>query len=791
MTTKDRIVHMIKWYREYTRPFFFKHEPARIEQLDKEEKWFHEAINTLDDDIHICFLGQSGIGKSTLINALVAREETLLPAGGIGPLTAQALTVRYGDSASFRATYHSSDRLHQVRFALLMNHDPEHFKKIKKNHPDTTSNAASDVDAEDLPEIYESVPANDPDQQRRNDAFKNQALLMIAGDQFEQRDMTYLIDGISVALGKKSIFNTNFTEEDSDRIEQLHKAIKKGLVFECTEKDETKFKALLKDHASGFLAPLIKTLEIKWNSDILQNGLVLVDLPGVGIAGDVHAKITAEYIREKAKAIVLVVQRGMTEIEAQMLRNSGFLNRLLHSVDDPTADPVKLIIAVTHVDDTVNEYADRDDRPLCEIMYDICGKTEKQVKTQFMNQLETMWQDENELSAAKRDILDRIDESLQVIPVSATEYRKFYRKRNPMITDPVQSNIPRLGIVLKEVKERINKQRRDRVDKRANLFFSSIIKRLDLLEAEWKNEERSREETESLRQELNSYIIPKRLEHKNRQGAFRNYLKETLPKEIESLVKDACDEARKKIRRYLKNLEDAHWATLRAAVTRGGTFYGVKHIHLPHDFAIRFEEPVAEIWGKQLLTEIRKRTREYADDCIKLVEDVVIWSNAKGAKVRTPVLEAVSAHLKEESKKVNTVGREAIDELREKVQKDLIKKIEGPIRRKCEAFVRNNYHIGTGVKLRILGLFDELASDSVDAAKKPAIDLLTELFSEVEKEIIAAFKEIDNPFEIIEEKIISTHERMVATRDKKLKEEIFRDILSVRDISTKFGISPI
>ena len=53
------------------------------------------------------------MGKSTLINALVAGQEHILPSGGIGPLTALAMEVRYGDVPTFEAEYHTVGNLWQ------------------------------------------------------------------------------------------------------------------------------------------------------------------------------------------------------------------------------------------------------------------------------------------------------------------------------------------------------------------------------------------------------------------------------------------------------------------------------------------------------------------------------------------------------------------------------------------------------------------------------------------------------------------------------------------------------
>jgi GTPase SAR1 family protein len=68
-------------------------------------------------------LGASGVGKSTLINALVAGKELILPSGGVGPLTALAMEVRYGEVPSFEAEYHTARNLWQgIGFPLERGH---------------------------------------------------------------------------------------------------------------------------------------------------------------------------------------------------------------------------------------------------------------------------------------------------------------------------------------------------------------------------------------------------------------------------------------------------------------------------------------------------------------------------------------------------------------------------------------------------------------------------------------------------------------------------------------------
>src|SRR5688572_13498168 len=79
------------WYTEAVRPFLEEHLPARLEDCDSALARIDAHERRVTEELAVCFLGDSGIGKSTLINALVAGQQSVLPAGGIGPLTALAM----------------------------------------------------------------------------------------------------------------------------------------------------------------------------------------------------------------------------------------------------------------------------------------------------------------------------------------------------------------------------------------------------------------------------------------------------------------------------------------------------------------------------------------------------------------------------------------------------------------------------------------------------------------------------------------------------------------------------
>ncbi len=64
--------------------------------------------------------GCESIGTRTLINSLVGRDRVIVPSGGVGPLTAQALRIEYGNEPSLQAFYHPPRTLWNLIFALEM-----------------------------------------------------------------------------------------------------------------------------------------------------------------------------------------------------------------------------------------------------------------------------------------------------------------------------------------------------------------------------------------------------------------------------------------------------------------------------------------------------------------------------------------------------------------------------------------------------------------------------------------------------------------------------------------------
>ena len=104
----EKIKQFVKWYEETARPFLLKTAEEKVADFDKDAARLSKAVKSFDPELAVCFLGSSGVGKSTLINALLGGKQAVVPSGGVGPLTAQAVVVRYREAPGFEVEYHKS-----------------------------------------------------------------------------------------------------------------------------------------------------------------------------------------------------------------------------------------------------------------------------------------------------------------------------------------------------------------------------------------------------------------------------------------------------------------------------------------------------------------------------------------------------------------------------------------------------------------------------------------------------------------------------------------------------------
>lgn len=800
------------WYRGGVRAFLSEVANDRIDQLDQEFTRLSSLGELMHRPMPVCFLGAAGVGKSTLINALVAGRDVILPAGGVGPLTAEATRVSYSRERRFRVRYQPPGKLNRLLFVLERAHEKDHQREggttALLQRPTASSAVASvDQDLDDEP-WDESISDGEATQRAdRVRALSRQAAHLIRGDQYATLDRGYVLDRLRDCLGAERRWGTSPLPDDASRTAKIREVLERarneeGRVEFTSNGGESMFRAELELHAAGHLAPLVRSIDVGWDTALLETGIELVDLPGVGVANDEFRRVTAHWIRQ-ARGVVLVVDRaGMTEASAELLRSSGFLSSLLHQSGDPEDVNATLIVAVAKLDATAEDARNSEKmmrpssvRPWIAHFDEACARAEIMVREQLAVELQKVGEQGGESTREERAlVVNRVLEGLQVHAVVAPQYRKLLAADEddpPRIKTPEQSRIPALSCAL----GRLVAERNQRIDVRIQLLARNLGQRVGgLLEltqakAEQEGTER-REKAERVRVSAETFAAPLKKEIINKQGEFREFLRSTIPLQIQARVDAAAEAARADIGKHLRKYQNYHWGTLRAAIRRGGAYQGSRNVDLPADLALLFEEPVAIAWSKHILKELRGRTRAMGLEYVSILGDMVEWGRRQGDDLDPKILEAMHRELQAQMEGMNGLGRDAIDELRNKVKQSLYERVEVRIRLRCEAFVRDGGDRGSGVKVRILELLSQLGDIAVDAARPIAVDVLRGEYAPVESEIRRAFDKYSNPVEAALGALIGDDtigvQKKTAERQLELAARA-RKCLETRPIQSAFG----
>jgi hypothetical protein len=761
------------WFEQHAKAALQKTEkPQQIKDFEKQTALLHQQAGQLGSPFRVAVLGQARVGKSTLINALVADNGTVVPSGGgDGPLTANALVVRYGQEKRFTVRYHPRKKINEMLFGLQ--------RKLERESGKAASVATQPQDQapEEEEEVQQAAADLEltPDESKKTDSAElvRQVRLIIANSPSVDRPLTYLIDGLLHVLGKPAKHGTTFDPEDLVRLGRLKAAVESGTAKRLKEfvgLPPKEFNAELRLHASGHLAPLIREMHIEWPSPMLQEQIEIVDLPGLGVHNDPFESITTQYLRSEAQAVMLVTDSGgVRRNEAQLLRD--FLNRLLHAGDNPDADPVTLIMAVVQIDNIALEHwrNDREENDGTALksreqhFEDRVSSVRNSMVKQLSDLLTEVWQSTDvALQKDKALVIERLIARVRIFPLSAPQYRDLLSEapeNPPFLKSKESTQVPALKQAICELARGYRREKEARLGEAAGRFFGQLRARLLVASAQLSSDNKAHEERQVMEDQLAEFLRPKQRDFDTRRGAFRNYLRETVPEQIESRVGLAAEVARKEINAYLDTLRTYHWSTLRASVRRNGVFLGARHVQLPHEFALRFEEPIAQVWSTQILKGLRQQTTQFADYQANLLTEILVWAKQSGIKVTTRLLEALINDVQEQRKQLNAVGKDAIEELRMAVNKQLLSRIEEPIRRLCEDFVKKGDDVGTGVTRRIHELFQTLATEVVGAARRPAANLLTTRFREVESEIADALKQHSNPVSEAEDALLQRLDR--------------------------------
>jgi hypothetical protein len=778
------------WYRAHARPVFSTWDPTRVPSLDAARDRLARLAGLLDSKFKVCILGKAGVGKSTLLNALLDEKQTILPQGGVGPLTAQAIVVQHATEAYLDVEYHGRRKLNQLLFIIQQQAAAEFGQGHEASFAEVEAELKAELDDEAMRAVrLASQPPDADGADGARNSFVQQARLLVQGGQFETRgDVRYLVDGLRACLGLSLVYGSTLTAEDQGRVEVIRGVLPPrsskrgpvGVVHRRVDRSSPSFQHELRLHAAGSLAPLVNKLEVGWPAPVLASGATLVDLPGVGIANDDYQTVTRHHVKS-SRAIGIVVDRaGIDAASAELLHETGFLSSLLLESGDEVPEPVHLFIAVVKLDMTADDRCNDAMNEGLEVSWQACfdearGEAIVMLKNQLGHELAKLVDDAGAaVRPAMRAIVDRLLGVVEVFPVAATEYKKFHRGNHPRITDPGQSYIPQLG-------EAIAGAARQRAERMSTAFAgdlatfrTSLGAAVSVLEARVHEDTRADAEVRALREDFERFSAPLGKELVARKAAFREFLKQAVPAEIQAAVMEATDEVQEQLRRHLLKYRGYPWQTLRATIRRGGAFVGARTVDLPMELTLKFEDPITLLWSKTILSNLRRRTRDLANDNVRIGDQVVAWTRAQsGPRVPPRIAELLEDDLRTDVSQLASVGKDAIEELKERVKHTLFEVSQRRIRQACEEFVNNQQDVGLGVKQRMHEFFEsELPARLIKATRPAALKVLTDSYDAVQAEVVDALKTLVDPVARANELVVERHASAILKRNQDERERL-------------------
>lgn len=334
-------------------------------------------------------IGESGVGKSTLLNALISERLPLLPQGGVGPLTAVPIEVRHAKTPYLKVGCWGSGRIGQLLEACLR------CKGAGQNA---------------------CVPNGDI-------TLLRLATQLACGSQFGQEPIDDVCSFLEQCRNTSS--KTTSLGHQAARVARVRGAMASGDAGKFIQieagVDLPALMTALEEHASGALAPLTTSIELGWDAPLLADAITLVDLPGLGVANDLHPLVTHAAVGSFGTVLLVVDRSGLSEASAKLLvhmfANSGA------PADIADRPEPSLVVAVTKLDQVAD--ASISGPRTTKHWHDACVAVATRARELLSAQLQS------ELARQKQDaggLMRRVVDRVQVVPVFPLEYQRLHRR---------------------------------------------------------------------------------------------------------------------------------------------------------------------------------------------------------------------------------------------------------------------------------------------------------------------------------------------------------------------------
>jgi hypothetical protein len=774
--------NLLTCYRDRVRPFLSEHKVAFTDALDQRASLLELAMRR-KREVSVGFVGAAQVGKSTLINAVLERHA--LPAGGIGPLTAQATRVAYAPENAFEVTYHTRRRLHQLAFAVAA-----HLRRTGAlsaeggaNEGDigVSSEDASEVIRDLLEDVHSEVD-DDGEGRTRADRKVNymlaQARRMLCDETVEPSavDERLIVDGLRAVLGQAQLFPDVDLNDFGGRIATLREYLGKTERLSETAGGRREFRRELDIRAAGWLAPLVSQLRVYLSSSIVDN-MTLVDLPGIGVFGDAAAHVAEEFVRREADALVLVLRNdGMGVDLVKLLEDTGVITKLLFG-GDSAGNSIYVAVAITCLDNVAREHYQRAARDAAEFdepapdRHAIFRKLAEQMQDKVRHQIaealrrSSAFDELDEAQRARREaVVRQLCQSMDVVCVAGPDYMSLMRNMPDMcfLKEPGVTGVPTFREALLDLATSARSHWESEVISAGGDLRSTVVGQLEALAAAYQaGRGKAAVEWETFAADLREVAGTLSRDMHTFHGEVLACLSKELPARIGEMCRHAEKTALKKLVSLRRKGAKLPWASLNAALRRKG-IWDRQGIDYPGVLTRALVDSVASDWEPVVVKGVRELVKELARRDLQLVEKLCNRASDHDSRIVSEAqIETQKAFLRSSADNCVKWTRERLDELRGEVYDELYQAVLGEIEGACTAAIAARANRGSGARDRILEQFESGGHDAIEVSGKKAEAILKRKYDQLRRELHEGY-------------LADHHDPVTAALDALTQEELLR-----------------
>jgi hypothetical protein len=525
--------------------------------------------------IPIALVGLTGVGKSTLLNALL--EEEFLPVGVIGSQTAAFVTISYAPQWEVTCDYIEESELIRI------------FEE-----------AGSEID--------ERTETGSPEARERAEK-KVRALLRLKDDG---------------ALPERSELRAGPPLELREIVAQHRRRFS----------SDSNWKEELNLHAKGRLWPITKTIDVRGPFEMLQSGVVISDLPGAGDLNRARANQAAAAIKDAGQILIAADTKLLQTSLMDQLEGAGRLPHRLFM----NSENVQLILVGTSLDKGLPDPEDDPGQvrelgldPMAANLFDVfsavCSEWSKAVRPVFATWLRTkaleFLPDSSE--EARESRVQQILSRVVVVPTSAKDWVRYKRgKKMQVCRIPAETGLPELRLLINVLAEQQIATTVGALEHKIASFRDLVLASLDRSESTLGADiegivaaiDRSHQEMKEVQDRHVQVVEDLRLSVLERFQQVR----ETLGDKIQNAALKMREMGRKQV---YTHLSDLHWASLRATVNNDG-FWVTRHgrqVNLRDAMGGEMTRLVPQAWSRIADERVRKCIEEAKDHTLKALAD--------------------------------------------------------------------------------------------------------------------------------------------------------------------------